>query len=287
MTTVTNAVFRWHGSKWRMYPHIRPFLTRHTTYVEPYGGSAAVLMQKPPVGIEVFNDLDADVYNFFRTLKEQRDAFFDLLSATPYSRQLFDEIDEALRCGHKPADPLERSLWFFVTCEQGWGGKKHNGRRSWRRQKQAGPNFPNRALTWANAAQRLNPVADRLRSVFIENRSALEVIADYDTPNTLFYVDPPYPLSTRRRPDHGYDHEMPDDKQHIDLLDLLLSVDGKVIVSGMAHPIYDDRLSGWERVVLKTRTASHDYISEEVLWISPSASAQMAMRLFEKESKDE
>lgn len=269
--TVQNAVFRWHGSKWRMYRHIQPYLTKHSVYVESYGGSGAILMQKPVVGIEVFNDIDGDVYNFFHVLKTQREALFSSLETTPYSRQLFDEIDERLRSGERPDAPVERALWFFVICEQGWGGKKHNGRRSWRRQKTGGPDAPNRAHAWANAPRRLTAVADRLRHVFIENRPALDVIAEYDTPHTIHYVDPPYPLSTRRRPDHGYDHEMPDEREHEELLRCLLAVQGKVIVSGMAHPIYEDMLSGWERVVVKATTTSQAYQSEEVLWISPDA----------------
>lgn len=269
-----NAAFRYHGSKWRMYPLIAEYLTKTTVYTEPFGGSAAILLQKPVMGIEVYNDLDGDVYNFFHCLRCRRDELLPALAATPYSRQLFDEVDAAKRAGNWPVDPIARALFFFILCEQGWGGKKHNGRRSWRKQKLAGSDAPNRAWAWAGAPDRLLEISERLRHVFIENRPALDVIREYDGRDALHYVDPPYPPATRTRPDHGYDHEMPDDSQHIELMECCLQAQGKVIVSGMAHPIYDQMLAGWRRCEVKARTASHDYVSTEVLWISPSAITQ-------------
>lgn len=271
------ATFRYHGSKWRMYPIIEPYLTKHTVYTESFGGSAAILLQKPIVGIEVYNDLDGDVYNFFDCLRRRRDELLRAIAATPYSRQLFDQVDEAKRGGTWPVDPIDRALHFFIICEQGWGGKKHNGRRSWRKQKLAGSNAPNRAWAWAEAPERLVDIAERLRCVFIENRPALEVIEEYDGKDTLHYVDPPYPPSTRSRPDHGYDCEMPTDEQHVELLECCLQARGKVIVSGMAHPTYDRLLAGWERREIQTRTTAHDYVSTEVLWVSPSATIQHSL----------
>lgn len=264
-----NAAFRYHGSKWRMYPYVEEFVSKTTVYTESFGGSAAILLQKPVMGIEVYNDLDGDVYTFFDCLRRRRDELLQALAATPYSRQLFDEVDEAKRCGRWPVDPVERALYFFILCEQGWGGKKHNGRRSWRKQKMAGSGAPNRAWTWGDAPERLYEISERLRAVFVENCPALDVIRDYDGADALHYVDPPYPPITRSRPDHGYDCEMPEDEQHVELLECCLQAKGRVIVSGMAHPIYDRMLAGWERREVSSRTAAHEYVSTEVLWFSP------------------
>lgn len=268
------AAFRWHGSKWRMYPVIAEHLTRTTVYTEAYGGSAAILLQKPVSGIEVYNDLDGDVYNFFHCLRTRRDDLLAAIAATPYSRQMHDE---AARGGRWPDDPVERALYFFVLCEQGWGGKKHAGRRSWRKQKLAGSNVPNRAWAWAEAPARLMEIAERMRCVFLENRPALEVIRDYDGGDALHYVDPPYPPATRSRPDHGYAHEMPGDAQHVDLLECCLQARGRVIISGMAHPVYDGMLRGWERREFASRTASHGYVSTEVIWLSPACARQPSL----------
>lgn len=272
-----NAAFRYHGSKWRMWPIIAEYVTKHTVYTESFGGSAAILLQKPVAGIEVLNDIDGDIYNFWDCLRRHRVEFLQAIAATPYSRQLFDEVDEAKRYGRWPVDPIERALYFFVLCEQGWGGKKHSGRRSWRKQKLAGSDAPNRAWAWAGAPDRLLEISDRLRCVFLENRPALEVIREFDGRDALHYVDPPYPLSTRARPDHGYDHEMTDDAQHVELLECCLQAKGKVVVSGMDHPVYNRILSGWHRREIQSRTASHGYISTEVLWVSPNAIRQPSL----------
>jgi DNA adenine methylase len=270
-----NAIFRYHGSKWRLYPYLEPYLSKTTVYTESFGGSAAILAQKPVGGLEIYNDLDQDVYSFFWSLHPDRiDRLIALLMATPYSRQRFDEVDEAKRLGQWPTDPFERALYFFILSEQGWGGKKHNGRRSWRRQKTFENSAPNRARAWANAPERLLAFSQRLRSVFIENRPALDVIREYDCRDALHYVDPPYPPQTRTCPDHGYDHEMLDDEQHIELLECCLRAKGRVIISGMAHPIYNRMLADWQRKDISSRTTSHEYVSTEVLWFSPNCISQ-------------
>ena len=272
-----NAAFRYHGSKYRIYPFIAEYIDKAPVYTESFGGSAAVLLQKPITGIEVYNDLDQDVYNFFHCLRTRSHTLLQAIAATPYSRQLFEEVDEAKRLNQTPTDPIERALHFFILCEQGWGSKKHNGRRSWRKQRTGDNNAPNRSWAWANAPERLLEISDRLRHVFIENRPAIQVVKDYDSPETMHYVDPPYPPSTRTRPDHGYDHEMPDDAQHIELLDALLHLHGKVIVSGMDHPIYNRMLNNWDSIEINSRTASHDYVSTEVLWFSPTCTRQLSL----------
>jgi DNA adenine methylase len=264
-----NAPFRYHGSKWRMWSVIQEYMTPHTVYTESFGGSGCILLQKPVTGIEVYNDLDADLYNFFAMLRNRRDELLQALAATPYSRQMFEEVDEAKRQGRWPTEPIERALYFFVLTGQGWGGKKNNGRRSWRKQNLAGSGVPQQAWAWANAPERLVAVADRLRHVFIENRPALDVLRSYDGPDALHYVDPPYPPSTRVRPDHGYDYEMPSDDQHIELLECCLSLRGHVIISGMDHPVYNRMLASWHRREVQSRTAAHERVTTEVLWISP------------------
>lgn len=174
-----NAAFRWHGSKWRMYQVVAEHVNKTTVYTEAFGGSAAILLQKPITGIEVFNDLDSDVYNFFDCLRRRRDELLQAIAATPYSRQLFEQVDEQRRAGYWPSEPIEQALYFFVLCEQGWGGKKHNGRRSWRKQRTAGCNAPNRSWAWGGAPDRLLEISQRLRHVFLENRPAL-----YDNTDT-------------------------------------------------------------------------------------------------------
>jgi hypothetical protein len=108
----------------------------------------------------------------------------------------------------------------------------------------------------------------RMRGVVIEHRDAFEVIRQQDTPDALFFVDPPYVSSTRGS--GRYRYEM-DDSQHITLLTLLHSIHGRAMVSGYACTIYDDILADWQRVERPSRAHSlRDSERTEVLWISPS-----------------
>ena len=115
--------------------------------------------------------------------------------------------------------------------------------------------------------------ADRLRSVYIENADALSVIARWDSPDTLFYVDPPYVIGTRTAGRGAYGHEMTDD-EHAALADLLRSVEGRVIISGYPSTLYEDLYAGWARI---DRPALADQARRrtEVLWIKPQAPALM------------
>lgn len=263
--SVTSPAFRYHGSKWRMYPVISRHFTPHTTYVEPFGGSASILLQKPPTGLDVLNDLDGDVYNFFNILRTRRDELLQAIADTPYSRAEFDRADSLFRQEEQSADgKLEQARLFFVLTEQGWGGKKHNVRRSWRRQKDAHTSV-NRARHWADAPQRLKAISYRLRSVFIECRPALDIIREYDSPDTLFYVDPPYQFSVRLRPDHGYVHEMVD-SDHRELLQLLQEVKGTVIISGKQSPLYEEMLDDWYREEHSIRSLNSQKKLSEVIW---------------------
>jgi len=93
---MVRSPFRYYGSKWRLAPWIISYFPNHTAYVEAFGGMGAVLMQKQPSPIEVFNDLDQRVINFFRVLREQQEQLITQLRLTPYTRLECDvaRVDE-------------------------------------------------------------------------------------------------------------------------------------------------------------------------------------------------
>jgi DNA adenine methylase len=251
-----------------MWPHIRPHMPLHETYVEPYAGSLAIFMQKPPAEIEVINDLDGDVINFFDQLRSNTDALIHAIQCTPYARAELRRADDQLAT---TADPLERARLFYVLCAQGWASKKHAGRRSWRYQTKN--NGGKQVVSDWNDTDHLWAVAWRIQQAFIESDNALAIIDRYDGPRALFYIDPPYVTDSRRRPDHGYDHEMTD-ADHAALLTRLRALQGNAIISGYPHPLYDDALADWQRVAVQARTTNPEHQATEVLWISPNAVRQ-------------
>ncbi|CAJ3454861.1 D12 class N6 adenine-specific DNA methyltransferase [Burkholderia pseudomallei] len=133
-------------------------------------------------------------------------------------------------------------------------------------------NYGTAMHVWAHVPEKLAQFGHRLRGVLIENRPALRVIRDHDTPSTLFYVDPPYVHDTRKMGSACYRHEMSDD-DHRELLEVLLAVEGMVVLSGYPHPLYDTMLARWERVETSATMAAGrgTGIRTEVLWISPRA----------------
>lgn len=90
--TVTRPALRYHGGKFRLAPWLMQFFPPHGCYVEPFGGAAGVLLRKPRVYAEVYNDLDAEVVNFFRVLRDPvlRKDLIHACRLTPYARDEFD-----------------------------------------------------------------------------------------------------------------------------------------------------------------------------------------------------
>jgi DNA adenine methylase len=253
----------WFGGKSKLATRIVGHFPEHHTYVEPFGGSAAVLLAKPPAHIEVYNDIDQELSNLFNVLRnpEQFRKLKDACDNTAYSRA---EFELALQ----PAkDPVEAARRFIVRQRQSHGGM---GRR-WSyciRDAQAG--MSSAVRRWLSGIERLYAVHRRMRSVQIESDDWKQVLERYDTPDTLFYLDPPYAAHTRIG--GNYRHELSESDHH-QLAEILLDIRGMAILSGYRCDAYlrlED--AGWRRVDYDVPA----YMSPtrerrcESLWISPS-----------------
>jgi len=268
---VRRPALRWHGGKWRLAPWVISHFPKHRVYVEPFGGGASVLLRKPRAYSEVYNDLDGDAVNLFRVLRGDRAK--DLVSAltlTPFSRIEFED-------SYQPTDdPVEKARRLVVRAFQGFGSDGHNSaiRTGFRASANRSNTVP--AHDWANYPIALKQTIERLRGVVIECRDATEVIAQQDTAETLFYVDPPYLPETRSNKSrksgekyHAYAHEMTVD-DHVRLLDVLKGVKGGVVLSGYPSRLYNESLSGWRRVE-RAALADGALKRTEVLWINAPA----------------
>jgi DNA adenine methylase len=273
VTVPTRPLLRWHGGKWRLAPWIISYFGPHRTYVEPFGGGWSVGLRKRPCYAEVWNDLDGELANLFRVLRDrgQAEELVRILRLTPFAR---DEFNAAYELA---ADPLERARRLIVRSYMGHGSDGSSGiyRTGFRANSNRSGTTP--AHDWANYPDCLRVVIERVSRVVLENRDALDVMLTHDGPETLHYVDPPYVKATRtranRRPDNGgvYRHELTDD-QHEALLTMLLVLEGMVVLSGYHSEIYDAALGGWLRV----ERASHADGARkrvEVLWLNPAAAA--------------
>lgn len=271
--TITRPALRYHGGKFRLAPWVISHFPPHGCYVEPFGGAAGVLLRKQRVYAEVYNDLDGDIVNFFRVLRDAtlRADLIEACRLTPYAR---DEFDLA----YEPTDdPLERARRTCVRAAMGFGSagatKATAGFRTDTRRK-----YGTAQHNWASYPEALGAIGERFAGVLIENRDAIDVLQAHDSQDTLHFVDPPYVHETRHmRNKGGYRHEL-DDAGHLRLLEALKSVDGMVVLCGYPHPLYDAALPGWQRHETSARISGGRGTSlrTEVVWLNPACSAALA-----------
>lgn len=232
------------------------------------GGAAGVLIQKPRSYAEVYNDLDGDIVNLFRVLRdaEQRAKLVELLELTPYHR---DEFEGAWL---PTDDVVERARRLCIRASMGFGSAgATKGRTGFRTDTRR--SYGTAQHVWAKYPAGLSAIGERFSGVLIENRDGLKVMAAHDGPDTLHYVDPPYVFSTRMRAaaHHYYRHELTD-QQHVELLEALQQLEGMVVLSGYPSELYEKALVGWKRLQTTSRIASArgTAIRVEVAWLNPA-----------------
>lgn len=266
---------RYFGSKWRIAPWIISQFPEHECYVEPFMGSAAVLLRKPPSPIEYLNDLDGEVVNFFRVLRDRYDDFVRSVQLTPFSRQ-------ELELAYEPADePLERARRFFVRCWQGRSGSLRH-RTGWRSQIRLRRGRNRSALDFHNLdADQAQPRDDIAQ--MIERGDYTTVLRRFDAPSTLCFVDPPY-LGSLRGSSSRYAHELRSTTEHEQLAEQLLVLQGMVVLSGYPSQLYAEifESAGWARRDRQVRLSSGRAATESI-WLNPSCLARQRQgRLFQE-----
>lgn len=273
MNSITRPALRYHGAKFRLAPWVMGFFPEHTCYVEPFGGAAGVLLQKPRAYAEVYNDLDGDVVNFFRVLQdpELRAQLLERLVMTPYARGEFEKAWRPAR------GQVERARRLAIRAQMGFGSggatKGSTGFRIDTKRK-----YGTAQALWEQYPDSVAYAAQRLAGVLIENRPAIEVLQQHDAPSTLHFVDPPYVLATRdprasSKSNTYYKHEMTD-KGHMLLLDAL---EGMVVLCGYDSELYASRLQGWQRHTTTSRISAGrgSALRDEVVWLNPACVAAL------------
>lgn len=232
---------KWHGGKHYLARRIIDHFPQHRIYVEPFGGGASVLLNKEPVDVEVYNDLDKSVTRLFRVLRDHGRQLRDRLFLTPYSEAEFD------RCTSYPqnASDIDKAFCDFIRWRQSFGGQG----RTWSyTTKRARGGMAGDVNAWWTAIDMLPVVIDRLRRVQIMCRSAFDVIPRFDDGQCLMYCDPPYLHATRSSGcTDVYGVELTD-RDHERLADILGGCQSKVVVSGYPSSVYDRLYRGWNRV---------------------------------------
>lgn len=216
-------------------------------YCEPYFGSGAVLFANNPEGIsECINDLNYELTNFWKVLQDERWflEFQRVIQAVPFSEVEFNDSDNR---NPKPVanwSKIESAISFFINCRQSLAGRMAGFAGVSKTRTRRGMN--EQVAAWLTAVEGLPEVHKRLKRVLILNRPAIQCIKSQDDRRALFYIDAPYMHSTRSTTKEYGDLEMADD-QHQELINTLVAIKGRALVSMYHHPIYDalHLIHGW------------------------------------------
>ena len=270
------------GGKYFMTSILIKYLPYHTNYVEVFGGGGSLLFAKRPCsGVETYNDIDGDLVNLFRVLRDIKKVkkLQELLELTPFSREEFFFCRDKTHTD----DDVERARRYYAKCRMSFSGKGDTW--SFAIDKKAVS-----LLAYINNIPHLGEFYKRLRKVQIENYDFRKLIPIHRTPGTLLYCDPPYVLEARKG--ELYSFEMTE-QDHKDLVVLLLNHPAMVMISGYNHPIYTVlEMSGWTKrefemttIISNARTTEGKRKKRtEVLWHNKKAEDNLQqMSLFSKE----
>ncbi len=269
-------VFGWYGGKFSHLDWLLPLLPECHHYCEPFAGSGAVLLNRVPSPVETYNDIDGEVVNFFRVLRDQHEELIRAIALTPFSRE---EYYRAIHTTNGVSD-VERARCFYIKARQTRTGLAQTASLGrWANCKNTSRAGMSGVVSrWLGGVGALDDIAQRLMRVQIENRPAVDVIRLYDDPKTLFYCDPPY-LHATRGDAKAYGFEM-DEGQHREFAEVVNACSGMVAVSGYEHPLMDKLFEPekWFKTLGARKTIhSTKGTRQEVLWTNYDPKKQMGL----------
>lgn len=253
-------VLKWPGSKWSMAKEIIKLIPEHKVYIEPFFGSGAIFFMKEPSRVEIINDLDNDVYNLFKCIRDYPDKLHDKILLTPYSEK---EYKDTYYRDIEKLEPIEQARQFVIRSNMARAGMqyysssfRHGGIvRSLR-----GCDI---SKEWNKLPVYILEAADRLKDAEIFNRDGVYFLEKYQDPEIFIFIDTPYLGALRRQ--RYYNHEMYESESHVEFLELVSKSKSKMLVCGYDSELYDKYLEGWNKFYLKAN-AEQGKIRTEVFW---------------------
>mgnify|MGYP001611285873 CR=1 FL=1 len=265
---IAKSPFGYFGSKHKIALPLIKYIPPHNAWVDAFCGSAAVTLAKVPAQIEIINDINGEIVNFFRQLRRNGPKLCREIALTPYARQ---ELFFA-RLRKKNLSPLERARRFLVSSMMAINGVFGD--------EEGGFSFSNsytrngkeaRVSRWYNLPVRLEAIIERLRNIRIENKDARELIKGFlDRPATVLYLDPPY-LAKRTQ---GYEFDQNNELFHRELPELACKAKCMVMISSYRNELYESVLTsklGLEQVEIATHTQGTNgkrMTRTEILWLN-------------------
>ena len=259
-------MLNYYGGKWSSGDWIIEHFPEHEIYVEVFGGGASVMLKKKRSKREVINDIDDEIVNLYQVMRDHYAELHRRCELTPHSRKEYKMARD------RSEDPIEQARRTIIKSYFGIGDSvfNENGMRSSKTSNTCV------ATSWFNWHQQMWQIAERFQGVTIESLSWSDLLEKYDSPTTLFYLDPPYVKATRNSR-HAYRFDF-EDKDHVALIDAIQKLKGFVLISGYDHEIYTPL--PWKKVTRDFKT-NNKKEQTETLWLCPKTQSQQTqMGLF-------
>lgn len=244
------APYPYIGGKSRSVQELEKHLPYDDVWVDAFGGSGAVTLMRRPSKLEVFNDRHAGIVSFYRCIRDKKklDELVQRLELTVHSREEFIWCKETWE--YDAIDDVERAARWYYMQAFSFGGK---GRYFGRSLKPLNGSFASKIR---DNLVLFHDIHHRFSNVQVENSDWRLILKDYDGPNTVFYLDPPYYEK------NCYQHNM-SKADHIELCERIFKSEGFVALSGYDNPIYNnypwDRKIEWSsHVTITTRAIETD-----------------------------
>lgn len=229
-------IIKCHGSKYYLCHKIIPLLPPHKIYVEAFGGGGNVLINKPVSTVEIFNDINKGLINLYINVVNFPRDFLNMINKFKYNKENF----EYFKNYPSLTGLFMESVIYLIRNRMSRGGMG----KTFAQSKRTRGGKMGDVNAWETfLSKHLEPVAERLKKVNFCYFNGIEVIKRWDSSHTTHYCDPPYFPSTRTAK-KVFSNEM-SIENHEELLDTLMNIKGRGVISGYHHPLYDNILSGW------------------------------------------
>jgi DNA adenine methylase len=250
-----NSPIKYFGGKGTMFNNIIDYFPKreeYNTYIEPFGGSYSVGLKKDPVEIEIYNDMDQNVYSLYKVLSDPElfKQFKHNCDLAYYSEDIRSEFKRKLK--EDSISILDRAFSFFYVNRT-----SHNGVGGFSKNTYIRRGMSKSVSDFLSAIDRLPELHDRLSRVIVTNMDGMELIRKYNAPNVFLYCDPPYEQSTRTTTRYAVDM---DRNGHIDFLNAVMESKSKILISGYDCELYD-KLSenGFKKVSFNVKTIDGNF----------------------------
>lgn len=264
------SVIRYYGGKSLLASKIINLMPETEKYIEPYCGGLSILLNRKRCRYECANDIDKELIRFYQIIQGRSEELIHFLKGYDFSQHSFDDSEELLYSKNE----IEHAAGWILKNRMSYGGLGENF--TWSDELRRG--MPRFESTWKRVLEETLPnFAQRIRNVLFLNVSAVKLIREIDSPDALFYLDPPY-LKDTRVAKEMYKHEM-SHADHVEMLSAIQNHRSHIFLSGYHHPLYDEALKGWAckefDVAINIATKDAQSRRIECLWMNRPSMLQL------------